>query len=488
MEIQHYARVLWQWKWLLAIATLLGAITSYVITTQTPPLYTSSATLSVGQFLQSDTVTGSEFGTTQQLAQAYALAARRQDILEITIRTLGLQTTPGRLATQVNAAAVPQSQLLRISVVDSDPRRSQTIANTIAQSVILESATGRQMGQDAVQREFLDQQISTTQARIRDNESKIRELEDRLARENSARAIQDFQNQIATLQTRVTALQANYTKLLELSRGSRINFLTVVESAALGVPTGSPLAVNVLAAALAGFLLAALAAVGLDYFDDRITSSDEAQNVLDVPALGSIARVGRVKQPGSNLFVLRQPHAWISETFRQLRSNLRWANEASNSLPKNLVVTSPSPGEGKTTVACNLAVTLAQAGHAVILCDTDMRRPMVHRYFGVPNDGGLSQLLVAPTAPLETAFMDSPVANLRILTAGPTPSNPGDLLNTAVFARRLREMEGQADVVILDTPAVLVVADAVSAASMVETTILVVSSGQTRAEHARRAK
>src|SRR5262249_8020591 len=159
----------------------------------------------------------------------------------------------------------PQTQLFRISVVDSDPRRSQAIANAVAQALIVQSPTGQQQAQDDGQRDFVNQQLSTLQTRIQDAEAQINDLQDRLAPENSAREIQDLQSQITTLQGRVATLQANYPKLLDLSRGSRLNFLTVVEPAGPGVSNAPPLLVNVVAAGMAGFLLAALAAIGLDF-------------------------------------------------------------------------------------------------------------------------------------------------------------------------------------------------------------------------------
>jgi capsular exopolysaccharide synthesis family protein len=152
---------------------------------------------------------------------------------------------------------------------------------------------------------------------------------------------------------------------------------------------------------------------------------------------------------------------------------------------KSVVVTSASPGEGKTVIAANLALGLAQAGQRVVLVDADLRRPHVHQLLGLRLEPGLSNLL-AQHVPVEQVFHTTSVQNLAAVTAGTLPPNPAELIGSPQFTALLRQLEANADIVVIDTPPVMVVADASILAHQTSGVLFVVDAGTT-SRHAAQA-
>lgn len=184
------------------------------------------------------------------------------------------------------------------------------------------------------------------------------------------------------------------------------------------------------------------------------------------------------------LITLTDPRSPASEAYRTLRTNLAFYSV--NEPIRMLVVTSPAPDEGKSTTIANLAVTMAQGGRRTILVDGDLRRPTLHQIFNLSNSTGLTTMVLDETAPLQT--QDTEVANLSVLTSGPTPPNPADLLGSPHVARVLTALREQADMVLIDAPPVLGVTDAAVVGALADGVLLVVNAGKTRRDHAERAK
>ena len=179
------------------------------------------------------------------------------------------------------------------------------------------------------------------------------------------------------------------------------------------------------------------------------------------------------------------PKSPISEQFRTVRTNLQFASVDKEL--RSMLVTSSSPSEGKSMTTANLAVVNAQQGKKVLLIDADMRKPTVHYTFRLDNLHGLSNILVGEGT-LQTATFASDVDNLDILSSGPIPPNPSELLGSKRMARLLQEALEIYDLVIFDTPPVLAVTDAQILAGIVDGSLLVIRSGQTNLEAAIKAK
>lgn len=185
------------------------------------------------------------------------------------------------------------------------------------------------------------------------------------------------------------------------------------------------------------------------------------------------------------LLAHNSPKDPVAEQYRTIRTNIQFS-DADQDI-KSIVLTSTGPGEGKSTTASNLATVYAQQGLRVLLIDADLRKPTAHYTFRLENHVGLTNVLTKQSA-LGQAVQATEVPDLSLLTSGPIPPNPAELLASNNMTELLKEMKEQFDMVIFDTPPVLAVADAQILANQVDGSILVVSSGKTDKEAAVKAK
>lgn len=179
------------------------------------------------------------------------------------------------------------------------------------------------------------------------------------------------------------------------------------------------------------------------------------------------------------------PKSPISEAYRSLRTNISFSSV--DEVICVVMVTSAKPGEGKTTTAVNLAVAYAQADNNVLIIDADLRKPMMHQILNLSNQIGFTTLL-SNQCTIEQAVAATHITNLSLLTSGPIPPNPSEMLGSRRMAGLLEELKTQFDIIIIDTPPTLVVTDAQIMASHCDGVLLVVDAGKVKREHALKAK
>lgn len=185
-----------------------------------------------------------------------------------------------------------------------------------------------------------------------------------------------------------------------------------------------------------------------------------------------------------DLVTLRDPRSPAAEAFRTLRTSLQFS--AVDKPIRTLVVTSSAPEEGKSVTLANLAVTMAQGGHRTILVDADLRKPAQHIIWKLPNDRGLSTLVQEQNG--DPPLQDVGVPNLSVLTSGPLPPVPADLIGSKRMEDVIDSLRGRADYVLFDAPPVLVVTDTALLAQKLDGLLLIVRAGATRRDHAQKAK
>ena len=186
-----------------------------------------------------------------------------------------------------------------------------------------------------------------------------------------------------------------------------------------------------------------------------------------------------------DLITVSEPRSPISEAYRTLRTNLDFAGL--DQALETLVVTSAGVGEGKSTTLANLAVVSAQAGRKVIVVDADLRRPTLHQTFGLANERGLTTMMMDEAALASPPLQDTEVEGLSVLTSGPLPPNPADLMGSRRMEEVIAALSEQADQMFFDAPPVVAVTDAAVLATKVDGVLLVISAGKTRREYARTA-
>ncbi len=296
-----------------------------------------------------------------------------------------------------------------------------------------------------------------------------------------------LQSDASALQTQSTLalysqIRANLLSSYENIRLARLNstsnIISIEPAAAPLEPIRPKVPVNTLLGALVGLMLAGALVFLIEYLDDTLKTAEQISQVLGLPVIGYIAEIEHGKQ--ATPYVSENPRSPISEAFRSLRTNLEFAGV--DKPIKTLLVVSVHPSEGKSTVAANLAVSLAQSGKHVILMDADLRRPHIHTFFGLSNRAGLSDLFRDATT-LTDVTRPWRDPNLCIVTSGDIPPNPADLLGSKKMETILNTARKTADIVIVDAPPFLV-ADASILAARMDGVLLVIRPGKTPSDAA----
>ncbi len=295
---------------------------------------------------------------------------------------------------------------------------------------------------------------------------------------------------LAQLQTTLQLYQQIYINLLdnlETIRLARLqNTPNVVQIESAIVPTNpvrpTPIRNTVFGAVL-GLLMVGGVVFLIEYIDDTIRTPEDVENVLDLPIVGYIGDMNINPESAQlhDLHVMKFPRSPVSEAFRSLRTNLEYTN-VDKALNK-ILVTSSGPGEGKTTIASNLAAIIAQSGKRVLLIDADMRRPRIHTIFGVSNRVGLSTLFRGNMTLRSVIRNVDGMENLFVLTSGSPPPNPTELLASAKMDQILAEATREVDIVIVDSPPSLV-ADFQVLSTKMDGVVLVIKPGHTHADSA----
>ena len=296
-------------------------------------------------------------------------------------------------------------------------------------------------------------------------------------------------SRLTQLQSMLELYQQLYINLLsslETIRLARLqNTPNIVQIEAATVPGGPVRPRPLMSAALGGMIglmLAAGSVLLIEYLDDTLKTPEDVERVLGVPVMGFIADMRVSRKRAEDIYIIRQPHSPVAEAFRTLRTNLEFA-----SMEKpihTLLITSTAPSEGKTTIAANLAAIYSQNKSSVVLLDADLRRPHVHRMFGMANRKGLSNLFTSRDRIVNVGRVRKDLPNLMIVTSGSMPENPAELLGSTRMAQVLNEISSHVDVAIIDTPPSLV-ADAQILAARVDAVLFVIQPGVTRANMAK---
>ena len=470
MELNKYIFPLRKWWWLVAASTLIAAIFSSLSVLRQPAIYQARTTLMIGTTITNPNPSSNELFLGQQLAAAYADLANREIVRNATKNSLGMSQLP-----EYFAQALPNTQLIAITVNDIDPERAQTVANELAAQMIHLSPVSGQ-SDERVRQEFVRERLNSLEIQIQETEMEIEKLQEELANTFSAQQINNKQDQIASLQSKLSTMENNYGLLLSNTQQGAINTLTIIASAELpSRPIGSLKGLTILLAAAAGFVLAAGTAYLLEYLDDSLKSPDAVMRLFSAPILGRIFE----QADGINenrLYDADDSNHPLTEPFRALRTEIDLA-EMGQRL-KTILVTSPDSGDGKTSVAVNLALSISQRGKKVFLLDADLRKPKIHKLFGLANDEGLADVVFA-RAVFDWRIGIKEVKQISVLTAGNKPADPAELLSSEKMELFLSELKEVADVVIIDGPP-LFVPDAMILASKVDGVLMVIRPAHTR--------
>ena len=485
VDLRFLIRSARRWWWILVLAPLLTASLAIVYTNSQSPKYQADAQLIVnpsgnGSFDYNSIMSA------QELTKTYQKLVKNSVVLDAAALALNNGLTAGQIGTMVRSTTDGETQLLVVSAIDTDPVRAAAVANAVAEEFAkyiknqASSSSGQTLSQLQAAFDQIDQQIKDTQAQIA-----------ALNAQKDAKSTA-VQSQIANLQATLDTLQPTYTSLLTNLATAKAASAVSLDRVYVAVPAtapGGPFApnktINLLLGLFAGGVIAAGIVRMLVYFDNTVKSTSDFPALVGAPLLSTVQSAKNLVTGPQQVFVLDQPKSVPAESIRLLRTNIEFAS-ATKELA-TIGVTSANPGEGKSTIAANLAVTLAQAGFMTALLDTDLRRPTQHQIFGVGNERGMSTLLTAVDRPWSWAAHETMTPNLTLIPSGPLPPNPADLLSLDRLRQILTDMRGSFDVIVVDTPPVLAVSDPLIIAAHVDGMILVTKAGKTRTDSMKKA-
>ncbi len=472
MGLRQQIRTVRSKWWLLLASVLLAGGAAFLVSSALPKVYEGEVTLLVGQSAQAANPDYNQLLASQRLSQTYAELATTDPLLELVITKSGLSSTLDSFRRRVTAEAPRDSILVHLTVEDGDPVRAAALANALAAEMI--AASPAIAGRDTQVQQFIDADLAATQQQIQDTQDEIQRLTNLPERTAADEQL------LQALQGRIVTLRQTYATILGFSSNSGANLLTIVDPASPPTEPSAPrILLNTLVAALLGLLIALGFIFVLEHLDDSLKSADDVESVLGLPTLGAISKMkgGKDRNEIYRLATILYPRSPVAEAYRSLRTNTEFASV--DAPLKTVLVTSAGPGEGKTTTAANLAVVMAQAGHLTILLDADFRKPGIHKMFNLPNSIGLSALLRTDAPGQADVAQETEQDNLRVITTGPLPPNPAELLRSKRMSAILEEMSNAADFVVIDSPPVQAVTDAVILASMTDGTLFVVDAGRT---------
>lgn len=481
MELKNYFSLVWRWAWLIILGVIIAASAALFYSKSQTPIYQSTSRLLIDQ--APGVGSGNDYTqilVEERLTQTYVEILKTDPILNETIKQLGLtsELTAGQLKGKISASAPQETQIIIISVQDENPKRAALIANTLGEVFITENQNRESL-------RYADP-ISNWEERLQEIGDEIQaiEIEINSLNELGEEITPEEKATLSRLETNLNEAQIQYTETFNALNSLQIeqaketsNIIQIEEAKENNNPISPRTRTNILIAAVVGGMIAVGIIFLIDYLDDTVKTPEQVLEDTDLTTLGAIAII---KQDDNDQGLITQasPRDPISEAYRVIRTNLDFSSVDEEL--KSFLVSSASPSEGKSTTAANLAIVIAQTGKKVVLIDADLRRPIQHKIFNLSNNMGLTTSILDSQTPVSSHLQETNVNNLRLLTSGPIPPNPAELLNSHRMKEVIKEFESLVDVLVFDTPPVLTVADASIIGPQVTGALLVVHTGKTR--------
>ncbi len=367
IDLRQYLSLLRQWWWLVLLVMLLAGGAAYALSLQMTPIYRASTTLLINEAPSNKATDYTSIITSERLAKTYSEMMVKRPVLEQVVTRLGITYTADQLAGMVSVKPVTDTQLLTVTVESPSASLSALVANDLV-AVFSDQLRTTETSRFSASKENLQKQISDAEAQI--------------AQIRAQMAATQNPDETARLETRLNQYEQIYTNLVvsyeqvRTTEAQSASNVEMVENAVANpVPVKPRIMQNTFLAGIVGMLLAVGLIFLIGSFDETVKSPEEVQRKLNLPVMAVVVHYEEPED--GSLITQNQPRSPVTEAFRALRTNVQYAVI---DLPlRSLLITSPTPSDGKTTIAANLAVVMAQGGRQVTLIDTDMHHPSVHR-------------------------------------------------------------------------------------------------------------
>ena len=454
-ELHVYVSTVRQQKWLIAAVTALVLAVVMIRSYLQTPEYQSQARVllrsTTGAFFNMQTE--SELVTSGPVANTVA-------------ESLDFEGDPSVLLGGLSAGVSTDTEILVISYTAQDPEEAQQRAQGFAEGY-LDYRVDQARREASATTKRLAEQVATLNERITT-------LTEQIGETTSPARRSTLQTQINTLVSQLALLETQRT---QLPTPGDTEIGQIVQPASYpAVPYTPNHMQNAVLGLFFGLILGFGVALLRERLDDRLRGRRDLETYLGRPVLAMIPQVTSWRKGKEAMVVtISEPHSVVSEAYKSLRTSTLFV--ATNRGLKVLLITGPHPGEGKTVTMANLGVALAHADRRVIIVSADLRKPRLHEFFGLDNDRGVTTVLAGET-PLVDALQRVGVDKLRVLTSGPPPSNPAEVLGSEAMGQLVAQLRELADVVIIDAPPVLGVADALIVAPLADGVIFVTDPGK----------
>ncbi len=479
MELRQYFAIIRKWWWLLILTTLLATGAAYYVSRTSLPVYKATMTLQIDRGGDPRDDPSRIIQTSEAIASTYVVQIRAPVLLQEVKSRLGVTMEVDKLEDMLTVQQVADTQLIDIAAEGHDPAFVKALVEMVAQ-VFIERETSLQEARFQARLSELEMQVAALETAIEETQKAIAALGD-------PDELPEFaQMELARLETQRNNQQTRLTILLQSAEEFRLAMARYTTRIDVFAPAEMPTAPigpqtlrNTALAAVTGLMIGVGTAFLLEYLDDTIKTPEDARRALATNVLGALPRHGG-RNGHEILAAVEHPLGPMAEAFRKLRTSIQFADL--DQPIQTLLITSALPTDGKSFIAANLATVIAQSGKSVILIDADLRHPVLHEAFGLPKRPGLLEALLAVNEnrdPLNT-LQETQVRGLRVLTAGEHTPNPAEVLSSQTFRHFITQLTEQVDFVILDSPPVLAVTDAVVLSNLTDGTIMVLDYGVTR--------
>lgn len=472
----------------MLLTALAGAAAAFGVSKLLQPQYVSSAELYLAPAANAAVGLQDILGG-QNLAPSYVQLAVADVVLEPAAKSIDWQGSLAAFRGATRVQQVRDTSIITISFTSDSRAVARDAANAIADSFINQSQSLVSSIQGSAISQ-LDGQIVSVQRDIDDLNSQIAAVQAAMSaspRPSGGAAPGDNQAAISRLDESRQTKQQTLARLLSTRNDMRLAIARASSTVSLWQPaTESPSPVsprtlmNTLVGFVSGLLVAMIVVAAFSYIGDRIEDTGDVEPRLGVAPLGQVLLGDHPESFTGKLFVRDSPSSAEAEAFRAFRANIQFASV--DKVPRTVLVTSASPGEGKSVVSANLALCLAEAGAPTVLIDADLRRPSQHRLFRTSGASGLTTLLADPSS-LHDLQRFNVAPHLLVIPSGPLPPNPAEILASERMSSLLSQLAGGYTVVI-DTSPVLATADAIALANRVDGCVVVVDARNTRAASA----
>jgi len=481
------------------------------------PIYKATASMAVDQVTKANALKYSDIEAISQLIRTYADLVIRQPLLERVVQTLALAESWQQLRERVRAVALENSQVLEISVEASSREDAVMIANQIAQQLLFLNATESQQDQRQSQSAFAQSRLDEIVQQIQAGQEQLHTLKTVQASTvltnsetalwnlwiNPANTVNPLDpsgerasklgEEIARVERLIIDWERSYDRWkIIVQENSLYKSLTIVEPAQASLtPVRPRTQLNVMLASGIGLALALCLVILLEHLDDTIKASEETAQLLQTPIIGSIRRI-KGEGAKNKLLLYQEMHSRVAEDYQALHNKIQMMGMQT---AKTLLVTSPNPSEGRSTLVANLGVVMAQAGYRTIIIDADWRQSIQHEFFQISGSQGLQQLL--SNTPIEgdiPLWTINRFPNLSVLTSGNSTMPQASMGKGAELAvgwwrtRRMSQVFAQllthADIILVDSPPLLSFPDVTALSEQVDGVIVVLEANRTKCSDA----